>query len=120
MTSQEPLRLPGEEVYRLGPLSVPTTAETATALDHGAIALFVARAKETDPHLELNEDNVDTIVETCSQLDGVALAIELAAARVGMPGVYEVQRRLGERLRLLAGGSRRALPRHRTLSAALE
>ncbi len=120
VTSQEPLRLPEERVYRLGPLAVPASADAATALRHGAVALFVARAQAADARFKLDEGNVGEIVETCAGLDGVALAIELAAARVSLLGVRGVRSRLDERLRLLAGGPREALPRHRALSAALE
>ncbi|HXW64801.1 MAG TPA: winged helix-turn-helix domain-containing protein [Burkholderiaceae bacterium] len=120
VTSQEPLRLPEERIYRLGPLAVPATADATTALDHGAVALFVARAQSGDARFKLDEDNVAAVVEICKQLDGVALAIELAAARVPLLGVHGVQQRLDERFPLLASGSREALPRHRALSAALE
>jgi len=120
VTSQEPLHLLEERVYRLGSLAVPASADTATALDHGAVALFVARAQAADGRFELDEENVDAVVETCTRLDGVALAIELAAARVSLLGIHGVHQRLDERLRLLAGGLREALPRHRALSAALE
>ena len=122
VTSQEPLRLAEEQVYRLGPLAVPANpnADAATALDHGAIALFVARARAADARFEVDEDNVGATIEICARLDGVALAIELAAARVSLLGVHGVRQRLDERFQLLAGGRREALPRHRALSAALE
>jgi predicted ATPase/DNA-binding winged helix-turn-helix (wHTH) protein len=120
VTSQEPLRLDEEQVYRLGSLAVPSEADAATALDHGAVALFVARAQATDGRFELDEDNVGAVVEICRGLDGVPLALELAAARVSLLGVHGVHQRLNERLRLLSGGSRKALPRHRALSAALQ
>jgi predicted ATPase/DNA-binding winged helix-turn-helix (wHTH) protein len=120
VTSQEPLRLDEEQVYRLGSLVVPPEADVATALDHSAVALFVARAQAADGRFELDEDNVDAVVEICRGLDGIPLALELAAARVSLLGVHGVHRRLNERLRLLSGGSRKALPRHRALSAALQ
>jgi predicted ATPase/DNA-binding winged helix-turn-helix (wHTH) protein len=120
VTSQEPLRLLEERVQRLGSLAVPASADAATAIDHGAVALFVARAQAADGRFELDDDNVGAIVEICTRLNGVPLAIELAAARVSLLGVHGVCQRLDERLRLLAGGLREALPRHRALSAALE
>jgi predicted ATPase len=120
VTSQEPLRLIEERTYRLGSLAVPTSPDLTTALDHGAVALFVARARAADARFELDEGNIGAVIETCARLDGIALAIELAAARVSLLGVHGIRQRLDERLRLLAGGTREALPRHRALSAALE
>ena len=86
----------------------------------GAVALFEARAQASDPHFVLDEQNVAAVVDICRQLDGVALAIELAAARVGLLGVEGLRTRLGDSLRLLAGGTRLSLPRHQTLRAALD
>jgi predicted ATPase/DNA-binding winged helix-turn-helix (wHTH) protein len=120
VTSQEPLRLVDEHVYRLGPLNVPATTDLVTAPQFGAVALFVARASAADTRFALDEFNVSAIVEICARLDGVALAIELAAARVSLLGVETLRRRLDERLRLLASGERAPVARHRTLSAALE
>ena len=102
ITSQEPSRLSEEQAYRLGPLSVPTEASVSAALDHGAVTLFVARAQSADARFVLDEDNVGAVVEICARLDGVALAIELAAARVPLLGVSGVGRMLDERLLLLA------------------
>jgi len=120
VTSQEPLRLSEERTYRLGPLAVPSSADATTAMDHGAIALFVARAQAVDARFRLDEGNVGAVVEICAHLDGVALAIELAAARVPLLGLKGVRERLDERLNFLAGGSRQALPRHRALFTAIE
>jgi predicted ATPase/DNA-binding winged helix-turn-helix (wHTH) protein len=120
VTSQVPSRLPEEQLYRLGPLAAPVEADVATALDFGAVELFVARVQATDPRFELDGGNVAAIVEICVRLDGVALAIELAAARVLLLGVHGVRQRLNEAPRLLAHGPRGALARHRALSAALE
>jgi predicted ATPase/DNA-binding winged helix-turn-helix (wHTH) protein len=120
VTSQEPLRLAQEQVVRIRPLAVPQNADATTALDFGAVALFAARARAADARFVLSEDNVAAVIDVCTHLDGIALAIELAAARVSLLGVQGLRQRLGERLRLLAGGERAALPRHRTLRAALE
>ena len=120
ITSQEPLRRAEERVDRLRPLAVPEAADPATALRYGAVALFNARARSADAGFALNEDNVGAVIDVCARLDGIALAIELAAARVSLLGVQGLRQRLSERLRLLAGGERAALPRHRTLRAALE
>ncbi len=119
-TSQEPLHLADEQVWRLAPLDIPPSADSVTARDYGAVALFVARARAADARFELNEENVEAVVDICRKLDGIALAIEFAAARVSLLGVQTLRRRLGERLSLLSGGAREALARHRTLRAALE
>lgn len=119
-TSQEPLRLPGEQQLRISPLAVPTTGGLAEARAFGAIALFESRVSALDPRFALTVDSVVAAVEICRRLDGLPLAIELAAARVPAFGIEGVLRRLDERFRLLAGGWRDALPRHRTLHATLE
>ena len=131
-TSQVPLQLAQEQRVRLGPLAT-STADGACKADAdavqrarqaGAVALFEARAQASDPQFVLTEANVDGVVAICRQLDGVALAIELAAARLRWLGVdglrTRLQAELGEQLRVLAGGTRLALPRHQTLRAALD
>ena len=123
VTSQEPLRLPDERLYRLGTLGVPAEGEpvdAAQALEHGAVRLFVERAQALDPRFALDERNVQAVIDICRRLDGLALAIEMAAARVPALGVQGVRERLGERLRMLTAGSRIALRRHQTLRAALD
>jgi predicted ATPase len=114
-TTQEPLRAPGEVVFRLEPLSVPLPGVApAQALEYGAVALLCVRAVASDRRFRLSEENLPAVIELCRQLDGLPLAIELAAARVAALGLEEVGRRLGERLRLL--GSRDDLDyRHSTL-----
>ncbi len=119
-TSQELLRHPDEHVYRLGTLAVPAEATVAATRDAGAVELFVARTQAVEPQFVLGEDNVGAIVEICRRLDGIPLALELAAARVPLLGVEGVRERLDERFRLLTAGSRLALRRHQKLSAALE
>jgi len=121
VTSQVPLGLPEEQVMRLGPLSVPDDmTDVAAALEHGSVALFASRAHTADPRFVLNESNVEQVIAICRHLDGLPLAIGLAAARVPLLGVHGIASALGERLRLLTGGSRDAPPRLRTLRAALE
>jgi len=120
-TSQEPLHVAGEQVYRLGPLAVPEAAapqHDATA--YGAVRLFVERVRALLPRFELTEAEAAPVVEICRRLDGLPLAIELAAARVPVLGVAGVRDRLGERFRMLTGGSRVAPKRHQTLRAALD
>ena len=121
-TSQEPLKLPGERLYRVAPLALPDQVTLAKAHQAGAVRLFVARARQADSRFALTEENVTLVVDICAQLDGVALAIELAAARVALLGVRGVRDRLGQRLSLLSGS--RNTPgltaRHQTLRAALQ
>ena len=119
-TSQRPLRLDSEQVIRLGTLAVPVSATIGGAAAHGAVALFVERVAALRTGFVLGEDNVEPIVDICRRLDGVALAIELAAARVPLLGVQGVRDHLGERLRVLTKGARVAAPRHQTLRAALD
>lgn len=121
VTSQIPLRLQSEQVYRLGALEVPEGRVTpAQAALHGAVALFVERARAADPNFALDTGNVGTVVEICRRLDGLALALELAAARVPALGLTALAAALDERLRVLGSGSRAAPARQRTLRAALE
>ena len=120
VTSQETLHLTEEQVIRLNPLAVPGATNTVSALEYGAVALFVARARSVDPRFTLGADNVDDVIEICGRLDGIPLALEFAAARVALLGVHGLRQRLDERLKLLAGGFRSSLPRHQTLRSALE
>lgn len=121
VTSQAALRLAGERLYRLGPLQVPDTVSTpAEAMGYGAVALFVERAQTAQRLFTLDQDNLATVIDICRSLDGLALAIELAAARLPLLGVAGLASRLDERLRLLAGGVRTAPTRQQTLRAALD
>jgi predicted ATPase/DNA-binding winged helix-turn-helix (wHTH) protein len=123
VTTQEPLRLLEERLYRLGTLDVPGGDEpvsAAQALEHGAVQLFVARVQALEQRFALDDRNVQAVSDMCRRLDGLALAIELAAGRVPALGVHGVLERLGERLRMLTAGSRIALRRHQTLRAALD
>jgi predicted ATPase/DNA-binding winged helix-turn-helix (wHTH) protein len=119
-TSQEPLKLVGEQVFRLGALALPVEETVDAARRAGAVALFEERARAADPRFVLTVDNVAAAIDICRHLDGIALAIELAAARVPLLGVEGLRRRLDERLQVLTSGPRLALPRHQTLRAALE
>jgi predicted ATPase len=119
-TSQELLRHSEEHVYRLGTLGLPAEVTTTRAREAGAIQLFVARVQAADPRFRLSDDNVGAVVDICRRLDGIPLAMELAASRVPLLGVDGVRERLDERFRLLTAGSRLALRRHQTLRAALE
>ena len=126
MTSQEALKISQEHVFRLGTLAVPPAGASRApptpgeVVASGAGALFVARARAVDPRFHLSAMNVDAVVEICRCLDGIPLAIELAAARLPLLGVQGVRARLKERFKVLTGGTRAVLRRHQTLRAALE
>ena len=119
-TSQESLKVDGEHLYRASPLAVPSTLDLAAAGNSGAVALFVARVGALQPTFALTKQNVADAVEICRQLDGLALAIELAATRVPLLGVSGVRNRLNERFRVLTGGARLADRRHQTLHETLD
>ncbi len=119
-TSQEPLRLPQEQQYRVTPLAVPTGTTTFGARVFGAVALFEARVRAVDPRFALTDESLPLVIDICRRLDGLPLAIELAAARVATLGLPAVRDKLDARFKLLTGGSRAALRRHQTLRAALE
>ncbi len=123
-TSREPLRAHGEWVTRLGPLAVPpdSASNTAEAALHSpAVQLFVECAAAALDAFELNDANADLVATICRRLDGMPLAIELAAARVDALGLQGILALLGDRLRLLsATGRRMAQHRHRTLQATLD
>lgn len=120
VTSQEVLHLPQEQVMRLAPLALPDAPGLDAARASGAVALFAARARAADRRFVLDDASVDAVVEICRRLDGIPLAIELAAARVPLLGAAGVRARLDDRLRLFGAGARGALPRQQTLRAALE
>ena len=120
ITSQEVLRTLDEQVFRMTPLSLPADDSLTAARASGAVALFVARAHAVDRRFELTEENLTPVVDICRHLDGIPLAIELAAARVALLSVKGVQQRLDERFNVLTAGKRAVLRRHQTLRAALE
>jgi predicted ATPase len=117
-TSREPLGLAGETRYRLAPLSLPEPGVTAERSE--AVALFADRARQADPHFTLDRDTAALVARLVAGLDGVPLAIELAAARVEALGVTQLVERLHDRFGLLTGGDRRAAARQRSLAAAVE
>jgi len=119
ITSREPLGVDGEVVRRVRSLELPEeTADLEVARNASSIRLFLDRAVAASESFALTSTNVGEVIEICRKLDGIPLAIELAAARVGSMPVADIARRLDERFRLLAGG-RRAQERHRTLQAAV-
>ena len=120
VTSQEALRLDDECVLRLEPLGLPADDTPTTLADNGAVTLFVARARAADRWFTPTDAQLPRVADICRRLDGIPLAIELAAARVpllGLDGLYE---RLDQRLSVLTSGPRNAMRRHQTLRAALE
>lgn len=122
-TSRETLRVRGECVYRLQPLDLPPPSVTLSAekaLTYAAVALFVRRASECVDDFRLRDDDAPIVADICRRLDGIALAIELAATRVDAYGIRELQLMLDDRFRVLTQDRRGALPRHRTLGAALD
>ena len=122
-TSRQPLGVAGEFVHRLPSLSVPDASKSTTADEaqsHGATALFVERATAADSRFVLTDDSAPIVAEICRRLDGIPLAIELAAARVKILALPNLARRLDERFKILTGGSRTALPRQKTLSALID
>jgi DNA-binding winged helix-turn-helix (wHTH) protein len=122
-TSREPLRVEGEHVHRLSPLESPPPSAgltAAAALGFPAVQLFVERAASILGEFELDDEDAPVVAQICRKLDGVPLAIEFAAARLDAFGVRGVAAHLDDRLQLLTGGRRPALPRHRSLRANLD
>lgn len=120
-TSQEALGVAGERVWPVPPLSVPTPGETsAEALTrHGSVQLFVERARASGARFVLTDDVAAAVGEICRRLDGIPLAIELAAARLDVLSPPEIATRLDDRFGLLSAGRRTSPERHRSLEAAL-
>lgn len=119
-TSREPLGLDGEVVRRVGSLPVPPSESSVEeALSTASVRLFVERATAVAESFVLDDSTVAPVVDICRHLDGIPLAVELAAARVRSMPPAEISRRLDERFRLLGGGSRRVQERHRTLLATV-
>jgi predicted ATPase/serine/threonine protein kinase len=122
-TSQETLGVLGEAVYRLPSMTLPgrgTTANVDAARRFEAVRLFVERARLADPVFEIDETNVRHVVELCRKLDGIPLAIELAASRVRVLTLSEIIDRLSDRFRLLSGGTRQSTVRQQTLLATMD
>ena len=121
-TSREPLRVEGEWVYPIPPLAVPPEGDpdSEDLLQYGAVRLFVERARAADPDFSADRGVLVAIAAICRRLDGIPLAIELAASRVAALGIEELAARLNDRIDLLTRGSRTVLPRQRTLRATLD
>jgi predicted ATPase/DNA-binding winged helix-turn-helix (wHTH) protein len=121
-TSREVLRIDGEHVYRVPPLSVPPENRAGPNNGHGhaAVELFIARAKALGSSFRPDEENFGAIAAICRRLDGIPLAIEFAAARAAMLTPPEIAALLDDRFKFLTTGRRTALPRHQTLRATLD
>ena len=121
-TSREALGVQGERVFAVSSLRIPPERgdDLATVQSSEAVVLFLDRARLVVPGLALNTSNAAAIAEICRRLDGIPLAIELAAARAKVLSVEQIRSRLDDRFRLLTDGSRSALPRHQTLLAAIQ
>jgi len=123
VTSREPLSVDGEHVVPVPPLELPAP-DGAEPLAHlrqnEAVTLFADRAAAASGGFELTAANREAVVDVCRRLDGLPLAIELAAVRTRALSTEQIRDRLGDRFRLLTGGSRAALPRHQTLRTTIE
>ncbi len=132
-TSRQALGVLGEQIYavpslrlppleRFGPEADPARAEknVSALLEYEAVRLFTERAAQTSPAFRLTRRNAQAVAEICHHLDGIPLALELAAARVRSLSPQEICARLGDRFRLLVAGNRAATPRHQTLRAAID
>ncbi len=121
-TSREPLGIDGERVYRVPSLSLPDAdADTAAGLAHSdAVLLFAERARALQPDFRLDEQSAPLAATICRRLDGIPLALELAAARLSSMSLAQIAARLDQRFRLLTGGSRNAMPRQQTLQATVD
>jgi predicted ATPase/DNA-binding SARP family transcriptional activator len=120
-TSREAFGISGEQIYQVLPLAVPPDDAQLQNLDeYPSIQLFCMRAASSRPRFSVTAENIDVLSDICRQLDGIPLAIELAAARVKVLSLNQIAARLLDRFQLLTGGPRTALPQHRTLQATME
>lgn len=122
-TSREPLGIAGEHICVIPPLSTPSLdhPHTPHGIDHfEAVKLLIDRARSIQPDFTVTVENVDAVVHLCNRLDGIPLAIELAATRLRALSVTQIADRLDKRFQLLTGGSRTALPRQQTLRALID
>lgn len=121
-TSREPLALFGEQLYQVPTLTLPGTVATGAheLLEYEGTRLFIERARAVQSEFVVSERNASTIVQICDRLDGIPLAIELAAARIKVLSPEELASRLNDRFELLTLGSRTALPRQQTLRATID
>ncbi len=122
-TSREAMGIAGEAIWPVPTLALPDPQRAPTPerlAQNEAVGLFIDRARSVQPAFEFTHGNASAVAEVCRQLDGIPLAIELAAARTKVLSVEQIAARLDDRFRLLAAGSRTAPPRHQTLRAAMD
>ncbi|MBV9598570.1 MAG: tetratricopeptide repeat protein [Chloroflexi bacterium] len=123
-TSREPLRVPGETLWRIPSLSLPTQADSTVSVERasrwGAVQLFVDRALAARPEFTLTPQNMPSVVDVCRRLDGIPLALELAAAQMRVLSVDEIAAKLDDRFRFLADRNSASSPRQRTLEATVD
>ncbi|MGD0471797.1 MAG: LuxR C-terminal-related transcriptional regulator [Candidatus Velthaea sp.] len=124
-TSREPLKIAGEHSYRLPSLRVPpletARGQPAAAIGaYEAVELFVDRARAVEDHFTVTDENAPAVARICRRLDGIPLAIELAAARINVLPVNALAERLDQRLRILTGGLRTSVPRHQTMRVLID
>ncbi|HSG44892.1 MAG TPA: adenylate/guanylate cyclase domain-containing protein [Anaerolineales bacterium] len=121
-SSREALGINGETVYRVPSLSLPNQDEVTKEAVMGfeSVQLFVERASAANPKFQLTDENASSVAQICSRLDGIPLALELAASRTTFFSAEQIAKRLDDRFKLLTGGSRTALPRQQTLRALID
>ena len=122
-TSQFAIGITGEQSFRILSLTMPGMARLPSVdnlSQYEAVRLFVERATEARPSFAVTNQNAPAVAQICHRLDGIPLAIELAAARIKVLTAEQIAERLDDRFKLLTGGSRTAMPRHQTLSAAID
>ncbi|MFP3562790.1 ATP-binding protein [Paraburkholderia sp. SIMBA_030] len=120
-TSREPLRIQNEHLYWVASLQVPAEdEESQNVLRYSAVELFLSRARAIDARFSTDERSIQLTGMVCRRLDGIPLAIELAAARAAILGIATLASHLDDRFNMLTGGNRTALPRHQTLKATLD
>ena len=122
VTSRAPLRVRGEQEFAVPPMQLPDhrrAANAATLSQFDAVRLFVERARSVDSHFALNDDNAAAVAEICRRVDGLPLAIELAAARIRLLSPQAMLSRLEQRLAVLIGGARDLPARQQTLRATI-
>jgi predicted ATPase/class 3 adenylate cyclase len=120
-TSRQRLGVPSESTYRVASMSLPSADDDLPAVaEHDSVTLFVTRAQDARPSFRLTDDNAKAVTRIVRQLDGIPLALELAAAKVSSMGAEQIADHLDDRFRLLTNGARTQLPRHQTLEAAIQ
>jgi predicted ATPase/class 3 adenylate cyclase/DNA-binding CsgD family transcriptional regulator/tetratricopeptide (TPR) repeat protein len=119
-TSREPLRVEGEAAWRVPSMATPHVGSQNSLATYDAVRLFIDRAVQARSNFTVNNDNAPAVAAICQQLDGIPLAIELAAARVRSLTPEQIATGLSDRFRLLRGGARTSLPRQQTLSASVD